>query len=463
MYNTISTIIFRNYHYENLKEQVESIKNQTKKVDNIIIINNFENNDKNKIDLIGINSIDINQKINLISAFVIALNCNTDYVCIINDYAIFGDKWFEFAIALNKKMGGLIGCKGVKFNKNNLNLVDSNTKNKNPIVVDILYGIWFFKREYLASILKEMDSADNINFDESEILISYSVQKYLKLNSYVIPLNENSLFNVEINQNNNYSLNNYQILEKYKEKGFEIISEKENNLKNYNDGLTFLFNKMLKKEPFSFIRYGDGEYFISNNKDYKSTREDDWNYKSNSFLTEHLNETFDLTNSNTYYGIHAVCDVLLYYEYYMNKIISKENLSFACLFCNKNFLKFKEFIENNEFNIVLISSKYPQSGKIGKLKIIDSYIIDDKLVPKWDLEFNNHFQYIEKLALKHTNEIFFFAAGPIAKIFIYKMYKVNPNNIYCDIGSALDPFIKNTYSRAYFYQNTLDSQHICHF
>ena len=43
-----------------------------------------------------------------------------------------------------------------------------------------------------------------------------------------------------------------------------------------------------------------------------------------------------------------------------------------------------------------------------------------------------------------------FCAGPLSKIIIPKCMMINPNNMYLDVGSTLDVFLKGTqYQRSY--------------
>jgi hypothetical protein len=48
--------------------------------------------------------------------------------------------------------------------------------------------------------------------------------------------------------------------------------------------------------------------------------------------------------------------------------------------------------------------------------------------------------------------IFLVSAGPLANIFIHKLYLSNSNNIYIDCGSSIDIFNKEYYTREYQYQ-----------
>ena len=70
-------------------------------------------------------------------------------------------------------------------------------------------------------------------------------------------------------------------------------------------------------------------------------------------------------------------------------------------------------MNNNELNVIIIASKLPQSNKIGKANIIDSYIVDDKLSSKWDINCSLHLDNVKYLAKKHTKEIFLFCFNTV--------------------------------------------------
>jgi hypothetical protein len=54
--------------------------------------------------------------------------------------------------------------------------------------------------------------------------------------------------------------------------------------------------------------------------------------------------------------------------------------------------------------------------------------------------------------------MFLVSAGPLSEVFIHQLYLSNPNNIYIDVGSSIDVFTKNKYTREYQFkrsENTL--------
>lgn len=441
MQNSVSVIIFMDYEFHNLKDIIASLENQTKKPSNIYLINN--NVKEMDLSSYDCGKIQLSKKMDLFTGFAIGMNSQDEYICIINDNLILDKNTFENCIIGDKRYGGLFGINGYRVTERE-NIAQYHVK-YSP--VDFLSGMWFMKKSHLSTILRMEDCFN-------ELYPSYIFQKYLKLNSYVVSNTKNSYTNHHVTK---------ELISKYLDLGFEFISDKENNLKDYDKCLEYVFDRILKRNHFALIRYGDGEYFITNDKNYKSCWEDNWSYTSGGILSQHLKDTYNLPHPNVFYGAHSPkCSVELYYRDCFDRIPIKENITFACIFVNNNFKRFKTFVENNDFNVILISSQINSNRKIGNLKVIDNYIISPNLVTNWDNEYDIHLQNIINMAKKHNNEIFFIASGPLGKIFVHQMYKVNNNNTYIDIGSPLDLFNKNVYSRAYFYDKN-DGTHKCYF
>ena len=90
------------------------------------------------------------------------------------------------------------------------------------------------------------------------------------------------------------------------------------------------------------------------------------------------------------------------------------------------------------------------------MKIIEHLSVDKYLVNNWDSEYEKYFELVSRLAKSHTNLLFFVSAGPLANIFIHRMYLENPNNTYIDCGSSIDLLTKGVYTRSYQYNNNSD-------
>ena len=61
---------------------------------------------------------------------------------------------------------------------------------------------------------------------------------------------------------------------------------------------------------------------------------------------------------------------------------------------------------------------------------------------------------MKEFGKKYTNTLFLISAGPLSEVFIHKLYLSNPNNIYIDVGSSIDMFTKNIYTREYQFKRS---------
>lgn len=70
-------------------------------------------------------------------------------------------------------------------------------------------------------------------------------------------------------------------------------------------------------------------------------------------------------------------------------------------------------------------------------------------VKYWEKNREHFRGILDVTASLNERTIFLVAAGPLSNIIIFHMWNVNRNNIYLDIGSALDPVIFDRASRGY--------------
>ena len=129
---------------------------------------------------------------------------------------------------------------------------------------------------------------------------------------------------------------------------------------------------------------------------------------------------------------------------------------------NANYEKFINYIKHCNKNIYYVG---PGTKETNEIKIIDRFIISNTLVNNWNSEretiTNKLFNWISNI----NNSIVCISAGPITKIWIPKLLEVNNTNIYLDVGSSFDKFIKdNPNLRPYVTdKNSEDAQKVCNF
>lgn len=121
--------------------------------------------------------------------FAFALNTTSDYVCLFDDDTIPGHRWLENCLIESEKQRGVYGTIGVIFKdldyRSYLRHGWANPNEKTE-QVDIVGHSWFFDREMLGAFWREGQVPFH-SLSGEDVHLSYAVQKYLGLNTYVPP------------------------------------------------------------------------------------------------------------------------------------------------------------------------------------------------------------------------------------------------------------------------------------
>ena len=233
---------------------------------------------------------------------------------------------------------------------------------------------------------------------------------------------------------------------------------------NMKEHLLQIIQKIDNGENFGVIRPSDGEYLILENHTFTAQRGDDWTNKSNGILREQLINSVKVVNPNLYIGIpcntcgHNPSNM---YDNYIEKYkVQKNQLTYANVFCNSNWKMFVEFLKSYSKGFYLITTGTNKC----EFPIQERLYIDKFLVNNWDTVWENETNRILDYIKDKQNQLICFASGPMTKIWIPKCMELNPNNIYLDIGSALDYYTKGTdNARPYTNSNTPYSRECCRF
>lgn len=225
-----------------LKEQVESIRNQTIKPKEIMLWqNNSEGFDSELVNTLT--TVSSNKNLGVWARFIFALNAKTEYICIFDDDTIPGDMWFENCLETMKTHEGLLGTVGLVFETpdsyfNHIRYGWADTNNDETMRVDIVGHAWFFKREWLSTYFRELPPVD-LTIVGEDMHFSYTLQKYLGINTYVPPHPINnkrlwgSLKGWEMGLEPNalsFNFENIKLMDVYHKelvsKGFKVINSK---------------------------------------------------------------------------------------------------------------------------------------------------------------------------------------------------------------------------------------------
>lgn len=123
--------------------------------------------------------------------FAYALNATTEFVCVFDDDTIPGRRWFENCLKTLVRHNGLLGTVGVRYQSTAayfpFTRVGWVAPNLNTEQVDIVGHAWFFRREWLSAFWHELPGLNQSRLVGEDIHFSYTLQKYLRLNTYVPP------------------------------------------------------------------------------------------------------------------------------------------------------------------------------------------------------------------------------------------------------------------------------------
>jgi len=229
-------------------------------------------------------------------------------------------------------------------------------------------------------------------------------------------------------------------------------------MKTFDGDFTKFLNMIKSGEHFSLSRWGDGELMILEGKpiDIRSKGNGEFRYNPNlsqyDLVRNKLKEAYIYNDDNYYIGIACPCCVgQEKYKYMkMMSLQDEEHLTWANIFVNANYRRtVNELIpELSNHSVTIVVNK---NAKIDNLPFKPTNV----LRVGTDAWLNDYKMIEEKIGRMIgnegiENEIFLFAAGPLANILTHSMWKYHSKkNTYIDIGSILDPYLKLKLTRGY--------------
>ena len=472
--------VFRRGHV--LDTQINFIRCQSIPPKSIIIWNNGNRN----IDLTKYKNdpyfkvFDCNYNSGVWSRFLISQLADTEYICIFDDDTIPCHNWFKNCIDCMAEKEALYGTIGVIFKDTNKydvlrrygwdSMNDGNNTTSKP--VDIVGHSWFFKKDWISYFTREPPKVNEFFCVGEDITFSFMLQKYANIPTYVPPhpSNDLSLFGSIPQSAWEYGCDGNSgsdIMDKNEpfhkpivhalSNGFNILSKRV-TATSTNDLNSFL-SKIRNLEPFSIIRPADGEYHILQNNTL--TNIDNWTFTTNGKLHNDLKNAIQLaSNKCCYVGIPCRCCSINMAKWYISNFkLNPLYTTFANIFVNKNWKPWINFLleENTPFTFVG-PYKLPSIFCIQKYINLPLYLVND-----WDSKGEQYLSDILNEVRKYKNRIFLFAGGPISKILIAHSWNEHPYNIYLDVGSSLDSFMKGSTNREYAIEGSQLSQLECKF
>jgi hypothetical protein len=253
------TVILNGYKRGNqLNEQLEALEKQTLKPNEILIWYNNPGTEELNYEVgTKVPVAYCNYNFGVWARFAFAFNAQNPYICIFDDDTIPGSRWLENCMNTMKTHEGLLGTIGLLY-QNPLPPEQSSYyepykrygwhpsgHSDQPIQVDLVGHSWFFKKEWLSYMWREIPHP-KYNTCGEDMHFSYMLQKYANIPTYVPPhpandssmwgslkgaeygSDQNSLW--ETNQLSNEGVPFKQLMNEYfheqRKKGWKLINEK---------------------------------------------------------------------------------------------------------------------------------------------------------------------------------------------------------------------------------------------
>ena len=195
----IAVVLSAYKRLHHLEKQVNSIKNQTVKPYEILLWQNgIENIDDNLIK--GFKYSKSNTNFGVWARFAYALNAVSDYICMFDDDTIPGNRWLENCLNTIETYDGLLGTVGLRYQSLDGYYPHTSHGWRGPsdstIEVDIVGHSWFFRRDWLSYMWRELPDINASFIVGEDIHFSHMLQKYGDIKTFVPPhpLNDTSLW-----------------------------------------------------------------------------------------------------------------------------------------------------------------------------------------------------------------------------------------------------------------------------
>jgi hypothetical protein len=451
--------------------QLAAIKAQTIQPKCIFIWNNGNKDvDLTKYkEMPDVRVFDNNYNYGVWSRFLIGFLAPTEYICIFDDDTVPGTRWFENCLSSMSEKVALYGTIGVVFGALDRYVALKRYGWDGPcdtsMPVDIVGHSWFFRKEWLSYFVREEPQVYNKISNGEDVHFSFMLQKYANIPTLVPrhPANDMSLWGSQPKTAWEWGCDgrsetgaHYPIDKMYTEylaRGFRILIQRQ--IVSSKSDLEMFKEKIHNRTPFAVIRPADGEHYVLNNQTI--TNCDHWTFNSGGKLHNDLKDAIHLAaKTSCYVGIPCECDNKSMAEWYYNTFkLHPLYTTFANIFVNANWKDYINFFTNEKISFTFIGPKNNSSPFL-----IENFVqIPEFLVNEWDTKADEYTKLIEDLVVKSRNKIFLFSCGPIAKIFVARAWALHPYNIYLDVGSSLDLFLKGATNRYY----TSGEQKYCNF
>lgn len=220
---------------------------------------------------------------------------------------------------------------------------------------------------------------------------------------------------------------------------------------DFTEDYNYLVDRIFtKKQRTAFVRYNDGEYWLAANN-YFHWAGGFWQAHEDKQLLRHdMLQAMQRNDADVIFGIPSSQhkDASLWFQ----ENIPSKNKTFATIFVNNNWERFREVIRNLQEPVVLICNE-KWAHRNYPFKILDVVAIPNDVVSYYQTGKEEILWDIKTLTSKYVNVLFLFCAGPLSNVLIDYAWECNNNNRYIDIWSTLDEYIHGRPTRNYYHEN----------
>ena len=216
-----------------------------------------------------------------------------------------------------------------------------------------------------------------------------------------------------------------------------------------NSDFLLVQRKLYSGQPFSLIRFGDGEYNILGNIPCKRKgfEFNPNNLFDSAFRADLTASLIEEGGENYFVGIPNTKTIQNTRLHNYLKSHIKGTIIGADVFINENYISFlTEILATfDSYDIILVANAKSDISKL-PFPITKFYAIMDSA---WRTHENLYETILLDLEYTERRTIVLVAGGPYSCHLIHQMWQLNNKHTYLDIGSTLDPWFFYKYTRKY--------------
>lgn len=238
-------------------------------------------------------------------------------------------------------------------------------------------------------------------------------------------------------------------------------------MKDFKKDFDYFTELINSGKNFAYARYADGEVALMRGKEIgegsQAYNVDNWSSPGQLTKTgKQLEESLLHTEDNYYYAISSNTDWDSDHEFLMSRIRIPNNITFANLWINANYQKMKAFYQNLKKEVYVICNQKAKKESF-PFPVAELFPFPDNCVAYWEQHGDDYIYQLSEYVSQIQDKTFFISCGPISEIIIDKLYKVNPNNQYIDVGSSMDEFVHGHKTRPYMDTATKYASEVSYF